>query len=250
MPVVLCKIEGCDNAKAVRGWCHKHYGRWQRHGDPLTLVLEPGTPEERLWRNVDKRGPDECWEWTAARRHGYGIVQNAKGRGKGVMAHRLSYEIANGPIPDGLVVMHICDNPPCVNPAHLRQGTQRENTLDMMSKGRGNWRAPRGEDSPRAIITEAQAREILFSDEKGTVLAARFGIKPTTVCAIRRGRLWAHLQDDWVRGPKRTTSKLTADDVRLIRASDKTATELGELLGVTSANIRMIRRRVSWSHIP
>ena len=90
--------------------------------------------------------------------------------------------------------MHICDNPPCCNPSHLAVGTMKDNVHDMMRKGRGNWRAPKGEESPRALLSEAQAREIKFSTEKGTVLADRFGVKPTTVCAIRKGRLWGHLQ--------------------------------------------------------
>lgn len=78
--------------------------------------------------------PDECWPWLAAKAGGgYGVV-----RIDGVIhkAHRLAYELCIGPIPPGMVVMHTCDNPPCCNPSHLRLGTQRDNVLDMVAKGR------------------------------------------------------------------------------------------------------------------
>ena len=193
MPVILCSIEGCDNAKAVRGMCHKHYARWQRNGDPLVTKNPYGTPEERFWRHVDKRYPEECWEWTAFRSpKGYGRISLR--HGVFCASHRFAYELAYGPIPEGKLVMHKCDNPPCCNPAHLRAGTAQENTQDMMDKGRGNWVAPKGADSPTAKLTEAQARDIKFSTEPGVTLAQRHNISTATVSAIRKGRLWAHLE--------------------------------------------------------
>jgi len=189
----VCIVDGCQSKSACRQMCYKHYGRWQRHGDPEKLVNPWGTPEERLWRHVDRRGPDDCWEWQAATRYGYGMVQNVKERGKSVMAHRFAYELLVGPIPDGLHLMHKCDNPPCCNPAHLTPGTPKENVHDMMAKGRGNWRAPKGEESPRAKLTAEQAKIIKYGYEKGVVLAARFGVQPTTVSAIRNGRLWKEI---------------------------------------------------------
>lgn len=79
---------------------------------------------------------DECWEWTAARHpSGYGTFYF---NGKWSRAHRTAWELANGPIPEGLLVLHRCDNPPCVNPRHLWLGTDADNTRDMIAKGRGN----------------------------------------------------------------------------------------------------------------
>jgi hypothetical protein len=108
-------------------------------------------------------------------------------------ASRVSYGLHKGPIPKGKVVRHKCDNPACVNPAHLELGTQRENVRDMIDRGRGNWRAPKGEERHNAILTEDRVRYIRASNERGIDLAERFGVKPTTVAAIRKRRLWKHI---------------------------------------------------------
>jgi hypothetical protein len=81
----------------------------------------------RFWAKVDRRGPSECWEWTASRNRGYGQF-GLPWRKSPARAHRISYELAKGPIPAGLVIDHLCSNPPCVNPAHLEAVTYLENT--------------------------------------------------------------------------------------------------------------------------
>lgn len=90
--------------------------------------------ESRFWRRVDKT--DGCWVWkTAPSQPRYGYLRVGKSL---VAAHRVSYELANGTIPNGLFVCHHCDNPKCVNPAHLFLGTQLDNMRDMHAKGRAN----------------------------------------------------------------------------------------------------------------
>ena len=89
-------------------------------------------PEELFWSHVAKS--DGCWLWTAGLNRGYGAFAVHR---KDIGAHRYSWMLENGPIPDGLFVLHRCDNPPCVRPDHLFIGTQLDNMLDKMSKGRG-----------------------------------------------------------------------------------------------------------------
>ena len=92
---------------------------------------------DRFWRYVKIGAADECWAWLAAcDGSGYGVI--SEDHYKQLRAPRVSYEIANGPIPEGKCVMHTCDNPNCVNPKHLRVGTVAENNWDKMLKGRGN----------------------------------------------------------------------------------------------------------------
>lgn len=105
----------------------------QRH--PSTHPT-PKPITERLWRHVDKTG--ECWKWTAAKvggkmSMGHGVMRL---QDRNVLVHRVSWELHFGPIPDGLCVLHRCDNPPCVRPDHLFLGTKADNTADMMRKGR------------------------------------------------------------------------------------------------------------------
>lgn len=131
-----CSVDGCECVACnSRGWCNKHYLRWTRHGDPLwqrTWGLP--TAEQRFEQKVDRVGnPDGCWLWTGTKVSiGYGWFWHPGG----TYAHRWSYQHYVGLIPDGLVIRHKCDNPPCVNPDHLLVGTQRDNIADAISRGR------------------------------------------------------------------------------------------------------------------
>jgi len=149
----------------------------------------------RFWEKVDRRGPDECWEWTGALdNNGYGKIKEGVRGSKMLLAHRLSWGLENGPIPKGKCVLHLYDNPRCVNPAHLFLGTQADNLHDMAKKGRSR----RGERHGRAKLTEQDVHEIRQMLKGGIfqrVIAEKYGVTRATIGAINTGKSWAWLKE-------------------------------------------------------
>jgi len=159
-----------------------------------------GTLEERFWAKVDKRGPDDCWEWQAAKNtRGYGMIRQPRTmrgyRGINFLAHRVSWVFANGPIPEGLCVLHHCDNPGCVNPAHLFLGTQADNVRDTADKGRTD----RGEKRWSAKLTEQNVHNIRYFLRLGTsqkVIAEGYGVSQAIISDIKTGKGWGWLKEE------------------------------------------------------
>jgi len=152
---------------------------------------------ERFWPKVDVRGPEECWEWQGTREgaEGYGILfkeRQANGNPTTLKAHRLSYELNIGPIPDGLWVLHHCDNRPCVNPAHLYAGTARDNAIDRETRRRG--RPQDGGVNANAKLTAKQVDEIRSRYAAGGVtqdeLAKEYAVIQPHISRIVRGETW------------------------------------------------------------
>jgi hypothetical protein len=98
-----CTVNGCNQPQLARGWCSTHYHRWWRHGNlGPAWNRRPGPDAERFWARVQKRDSG-CWEWAAGQSYGYGVFYPAGSAGIPVRAHRFSWELANGPIPDDSV---------------------------------------------------------------------------------------------------------------------------------------------------
>lgn len=147
------------------------------------------TLEERFWRQVQKT--NTCWLWTGSiTAQGYGQI--SLGTSGPVTTHRLSWQMANGPIPAGLVVMHRCDVRPCVRPDHLMIGTHANNVQDKVSKNRHT----KGSQFPQAKLREHQIPEIraLLSQRIPALeIAARYQVSAGAIHHIRKFETWAHI---------------------------------------------------------
>ena len=148
---------------------------------------------ERFWKHVNKKSEDECWEWGASRNpNGYGNIKvNYKIR----KAHRISWTIHQGEIPEGLCVCHTCDTPSCVNPYHLFLGTHTDNMNDMNRKRRGVTFI--GEQQGRHKLTEKEVVEIrekyIPFEYSARKLAEEYGVSQHTICCVVKRKTWKHV---------------------------------------------------------
>lgn len=151
---------------------------------PISAVLY----EKKFWARVAGSGPEECWEWPGVRStSGYGRVMV---QWKEVQAHRVAWEFIHGPIPDGLFVLHKCDNRACVNPAHLFLGTQKDNMRDMSAKGRGRKSPGPDYAAPFAKIDRDLASQIRIDYVSGLSIPAlrrKYGFGISTLGRVVAG---------------------------------------------------------------
>jgi hypothetical protein len=148
---------------------------------------------ERFNERVDQtpgHGPKgDCWLWVGEiEKDGYGRFRP---NGKRMRVHRYSYSHFKGPIPEGLWVLHECDNRACCNPNHLWLGTCADNTRDMIAKGRDRYVV--GEQHANAKLTEQDVRNILASDLCQVTLAENYGVSKATICLIKGRKIWCHV---------------------------------------------------------
>lgn len=143
-------------------------------------------------RFAEKCGPllnNGCIEWQAGRMpHGYGQIQGGRKGSQKLLAHRVAYELAKGPIPSGLNVLHRCDNPSCVNHEHLFIGTQQDNVTDMVSKGRQSWkdRQPWQKLSVNDAVKIKRLRRLGYKQQK---IADLFGVSRSLISMLLGGKL-------------------------------------------------------------
>lgn len=189
-PQRACSAEGCSDPARSREWCDVHYMRWRRTGDanqPPKYIVRDN--ETRYWSKVDKRGPNECWPWIGGRsRLGYGIFSfREDGEDWQQPAGRWLLGYLRGtPLEQGEEACHHCDNPPCVNPAHLYVGSHADNMRDLRSR-KPLPACPRGHpcetcaeeravrDAERKSDMEVSARELAGMD---LTLRWRSGVSP------------------------------------------------------------------------
>jgi len=169
------------------------------------------TLQERLDHYTDKSAdPDGCWPWKGGRDHDYGALW---WQGQTCRAHRLAFKAANGSIPEGAHILHRCDTPLCVNPAHLFAGSHLDNMRDMFSKGRR--RPPTGERNGRAKLTSETVLAIRAATGLQREIGALFGVSQRTVRHIKLGNTWRHLP--------------VADAVEVGRRMDREASSRSEI---------------------
>jgi len=180
--LIICRLHGEFTMEATN---HIHIPR----GCPI--CSRGGTNIERFMSKI-REGSNGCWNWIGGTRGGeYGGFWVD---GKTVRAHRYSYETFVGSIPDGLSILHKCDNPPCVNPNHLFAGTASDNARDMVDKGR----APdqRGSSNPCSKLDEESVVKISNMIDSGVIqidIARQFGVSPQLITDIKKGRRWSWL---------------------------------------------------------
>lgn len=138
-----------------------------------------------------RQSENGCWLWTGTTTAGgYGHLGF---RRKKWLAHHLSHYLFKGAVPAGMHVLHSCDTPRCVNPAHLRAGTPKENVADCIARGRLN--RPKGSRNTLAKLTEADVIDMRNSNLGPTALAEKYGIDRTNVHLILTGKTWRHVSE-------------------------------------------------------
>lgn len=198
MSDLTCVVPTCPYPPKTRGYCAGHYTRVYKHGDaradvPLRkkrATTHDRQPGQRFADCLPAVRGSGCWEWQGTRSH-YGVMND---HGTTVYAHRFAWEQANGPMPEGKVVRHTCDNKFCVNPAHLLLGSQGENVQDAVERQLNCF----GERHGRHRLTEQQVVEIKQHLREGKLNQRQIAelypvVTLSAIEGIASGRTWKHV---------------------------------------------------------
>jgi len=180
----ICVVEGCERMVIAKNYCHAHYKRFKKYGNPNEKIEF----KKKLEYEVDYNG---CFNITShyKDKDGYGKLYRNK---KYLRAHRFVYEQMFGEIPEGLVVRHKCDNPSCINPEHLELGTIKENSKDKVERNR----SAKGTEINTSKLTEYQVKKIKKELENGTLvktLAKSYPVCESTLYKIKNNITWCHI---------------------------------------------------------
>lgn len=186
-----CSIAGCMGRVKARGWCEMHYCRWRANGDPTVNRLPKKVPISDRLRAGAVRTSCGCLEWIKSRdKDGYGKLSVNR---VDCRTHRLSWEQINGPIPTGRMILHTCDNPPCIDPSHLVLGDARGNASDRVDRSRFNYSSGRYN---RVKLTPAMAREVRVMSRRGDSrrsISEKFGVGVYQISRIVNNINWKEL---------------------------------------------------------
>lgn len=212
--------------------------------------------DDRFWSKVDRCAPGDCWEWTANKNNkGYGMFScRGLGHFHKKLAHRLSYEEANGAIPAGMHILHSCDNPACVNPAHLSAGSRSANMSDCASKSRG------GNQTLETATVIALLKDYVSGLSRSD-LSRKYGVPLSSLSDYTTGksRQWLHGKHGCptyaeIRAAQNTKpgAKISPDIVRSIRdglAQGETGRSLAKMFGIHPTTVSDIKARRIWADV-
>lgn len=183
------------SAPMVRALLEGRKTRCRLYAPAGTDPTSPAHLARRLANGLDAAPDGECWEWQRTTNNdGYPMLRVS---GRMEYAHRLAYELGVGAIPDGLHVLHSCDNPRCINPEHLSAGTHARNMRECSQRGRARIPKPEkfGEENGSAKLREVDVRSIrrlLSSGWTQRSIAERFSVSQQTIAKIKSGKTWGH----------------------------------------------------------
>lgn len=207
------------------------------YGDPLEAKNLRGVPFEKRY-TVDKQSG--CWLWVGSTvTDGYG-VWNAHGQRT---AHRASYVLHKGVIPDELHVLHRCDQPNCVNPEHLFLGTHQDNMADLRAKGRAY--GAKGAANFGAKLNEAQVMAIMGDPRSCDEIGSQFGVTGATVDKIRNGKIWTHLYDETIKAERLAAgpARLTEVQRQAIAIDPRKQMDIAAEYKVSQSLVSVIKRK-------
>src|SRR5688572_17981350 len=199
--MLTCCIKGCEKEVEALGLCVNHWRLNRKYGSPVAYKTHAGlmrglTPEQRFWKQT-KKG-DGCWLWAAGLdKDGYGAFRGELGGVVYKKAHRFSYALHTGEVIGSKHICHTCDNPRCVNPAHLFAGTNADNMADKKRKGRSH--VPFGVSNHKAILSDDQVKTILSDARPYAQIAADYGVAASTIGSLKQRISWRHVEGEAVK---------------------------------------------------